>query len=58
MLQFRVDIKEEIEMAEIKQGYILERIESLKKNEIQNYEIDVLNDQLDENEKTLKKLSK
>ena len=45
-------------MAEIKQGYILERIESLKKKESQNYELDLkLKNEFDENEKTLKKLS-
>lgn len=54
--KFRDDLKEELDVAEFKHGYILQRIECLKKNESQNYELTVKLTELDENEKVIKKL--
>lgn len=54
---FRVDLKEELDIAEFKNGYILQRIECLKKNESKNYELNIKLNELEENQKIIKKLT-
>ena len=58
--QFRVDLKEELEIAEFEHTCIVQRIEDLKKHENRNYEINVtaFDLKLKETETLIQKLSK
>jgi hypothetical protein len=55
---FRVDLKEELEIAEFEHNCILQRIKDLKKHESRTYEIDytAFNQKLIENESLIQKL--
>lgn len=57
-VKFRNESKEDLDVAEFKHSYILQRIECLKKSESQNLELSKKLLELDENERVIKQLSK
>jgi len=53
---FRVDLKEELEVAEFEQSCMLQRIDDLKKLESRNYELQIIEQNLTETESLIQKL--